>query len=173
MEPWTLLTERPGSSGYLRLTSRQYRMPDGTELWWDIVGGNRSAAVLALTPQRQVVLARQFRPGPGLVLDELPGGRLEDGETVEGGAARELLEETGYAGRLRVLASDWLSASARTRRFVAVAEDARQVASPRPDPGEHIETVLCSLTDFRARLRAGALTDVDLGYLALDHLGLL
>jgi ADP-ribose pyrophosphatase len=171
MEPWTLLDERPGSSGYLRITSRRYRMPDGTELWWDIVGGNRSVAVLALTADEQVVLARQFRPGPGRVLDELPGGRVEDGESVEAGAARELLEETGYAGSLEVVASDWLSASARTRRFVAVALDAERVGDPEPDPGEHIETVLRPLPAFRAQLRRGELTDVDLGYLALDYLG--
>ena len=47
------------------------------------------------------------------------------------------------------------------------------VAEPDPGPDEFCETVLVSLDEFRRHLRTGQLTDVDLGYLALDHLGLL
>jgi hypothetical protein len=46
-----------------------------------------------------------------------------------------------------------------------------RVAEPEPESYEFIETVLVSVDEFRERLRAGALTNVDLGCLALDHLG--
>jgi ADP-ribose pyrophosphatase len=62
------------------MTTRHYQLPDGNEADWDIFGPERSVATLALTPSQDVVLARQFRPGPALVLDELPGGVVEDGE---------------------------------------------------------------------------------------------
>lgn len=171
--PWERLGERQGSSGYLRVTTRTYRLPDGTTADWDIFGPDRTVAVLALTEDGEVVLARQFRPGPGAVLDELPGGYVEPGEDVLAAGERELLEETGFAGMPELAGACWMAASSRTRRHVIVVRNARRVGAPRPDAGEFCEAVTVPLTRFRDRLRSGALTDVDLGYLALDHLHLL
>jgi ADP-ribose diphosphatase len=53
-------------------------------------------AVLALTESREVVLVRQFRPGPEAVLVELPAGVVAAGADPAETAAAELLEETGY-----------------------------------------------------------------------------
>lgn len=174
MDPtWKLLSRRPGSAGYLPIETQTFRLPDGSESDWDVYGRDASVGVLALTAAREVVLVRQFRPGPGVLLDELPGGYVEDGEEVLVAAARELREETGYAGELELAGASWLSASSRTRRFAVVAREAHIVGPPTPEPGEFCEVRTCSLAAFRRHLRSGALTDVDLGYLALDHLGLL
>lgn len=167
---WELLDERPGHAGYLPISVRRFRTPDGAEVDWDIFGGDRTVATLALTGDGNLVLARQFRPGPGRILDELPGGAVEEHETIEHAAARELLEETGFAGEIEVVGATWLAAGSRTRRYVAVARNARRIAEPQNEAGEFCEVVLRSLTDFRAQLRSGDLTDVDLGYLALDSL---
>jgi ADP-ribose pyrophosphatase len=101
-ENWHLLSERPGSAGYITVTTRRYSLPDGTEADWDIIGPAKSVAVLALTPTDEVVLARQFRPGPARVLDEMPGGLVDQGEEVLTAGARELLEETGFAGQIEL-----------------------------------------------------------------------
>jgi ADP-ribose pyrophosphatase len=173
MDAWTVLDTNDGSAGYLPVVHRRYALPDGTEAVWDIFGGAASVSILAITDDDEVVLARQFRPGPGRVLDELPGGYVEPGEDVIVAAGRELLEETGYAGQLELAGSSWLASSALTRRYVVVARNANRVATPSPEPGEFVEVVLMSMSGFRDHLRGGELTDVDLGYLALDHLGLL
>lgn len=173
MDAWTLLDTNAGSAGYLPVEHRRYSLPDGTEAVWDIFGGAASVAIVAVTDGDEVVLARQFRPGPGRVLDELPGGYLDPDEDVIVAAGRELLEETGYVGQLELAGSSWLASSALTRRHVVVARGAKQVADPSPEPGEFVEVVLLSMSEFRNHLRTGELTDVDLGYLALDHLGLL
>ena len=52
--------------------------------------------VIALTPDQQVVLIRQFRVGANEVCLEIPGGMVDPGETPAEAAARELAEETGY-----------------------------------------------------------------------------
>ena len=54
--------------------------------------------VVAITPERQVVLVRQFRAGSGRDSLETPGGLLEPGEDPLVAGPRELREETGYAG---------------------------------------------------------------------------
>ena len=170
MDEWKLRSQRPGSSGYIDVVTRTYDLPDGTTTDWDIIDDHDAAAVLAITRGGEVVLVRQYRPGPGRVLDELPGGMVDDGETPIEAAARELLEETGYRGTIEIVGSCWLMASSTRRQYVALARDCERVRDPDPGPDEFCETVLVSLDDFRRHLRSGELTDVDLGYLALDHL---
>ena len=172
-ERWELLREGPGSAGYLDLVVRRYRLPDGTEADWDIFGAGRSVAALAITDAGEVVLARQYRPGPDRILDELPGGAVGADEDVVAAGARELLEETGYAGDAELAGTSWLASASPIQRFVVVVRGARKVAEPRLDEGEFCEVVTVPMADFRAHLRSGQLTDVDLGYLALDHLGAL
>lgn len=46
--------------------------------------------------ERKIVTIRNDRPAVGTVLDELPAGGIDPGETPEACAARELVEETGY-----------------------------------------------------------------------------
>lgn len=175
VRPWTLVREErfTGPSGYLHLATRTYRLPDGRDSDWDITVGGRTVAVLALTTEGRVLLVRQFRPGPGRILDEMPGGVVDDGEDVAAAALRELREETGYSGEIEVLGSTYLSASATTIRHVAVARHCVQVGQPAPVGDEFCEPHLVSLAQFRSQLREGALTDTDLGYQALDLVGLL
>ncbi|MDP6786298.1 MAG: NUDIX hydrolase [Rhodospirillales bacterium] len=61
-------------------------------------------AVLALTPEGDILLVRQYRPVTESVSLELPCGLVDGGETPEAAARRELLEETGYrAERMELL----------------------------------------------------------------------
>ncbi len=68
--------------------------------------------VIALTPDFQLVLVRQFRFGIDDFSLEIPGGVMERGEDALVAAQRELSEETGYTGdNVRL----WVGC-ARTRR---------------------------------------------------------
>jgi 8-oxo-dGTP pyrophosphatase MutT (NUDIX family) len=53
--------------------------------------------VYAVTPDDQLLLVEQFRPALRTRSLELPSGHVEAGEMPAEAAARELLEETGYA----------------------------------------------------------------------------
>jgi len=52
--------------------------------------------VIPLTDDGRVVLIEQYRHGTGEVSLEIPGGMVDEGESPQDAAARELLEETGY-----------------------------------------------------------------------------
>jgi len=55
--------------------------------------------VIALTPDRQLVMVEQYRHGSNSVELEVPGGVMDADETDPvATAVRELREETGYAG---------------------------------------------------------------------------
>ncbi|RIA96625.1 NUDIX hydrolase domain-like protein [Glomus cerebriforme] len=49
----------------------------------------------------QIVLVIQFRPPVGRYCIEFPSGLVDDNETVETTALRELREETGYYGKIK------------------------------------------------------------------------
>lgn len=153
---------------------RRYELPHGKQADFHIMEGGGSVTCLALTKTGDVILAKQYRPGPGKVLIELPGGSLEPGEDRVAAAARELLEETGYRGNVQYVASSVPSAYVTYLKHAFVAVDCVKVQESMVETnGEELECVLMSLADFRKHLRSGELTDVEVGYLGLDFLGLL
>lgn len=55
-----------------------------------------ACAVVALNENREVLLIRQYRHALGGYFWEIPGGAVQEKESPEQCARRELLEETGY-----------------------------------------------------------------------------
>ena len=53
-------------------------------------------SVVAITPQDELVLVRQYRPAVELYTLELPSGHAEQNETPSESARRELCEEAGF-----------------------------------------------------------------------------
>jgi 8-oxo-dGTP pyrophosphatase MutT (NUDIX family) len=113
--------------------------------------------VIAVTAAQQVVLVRQFRAGTRRDSLETPGGLLEPGEDPCAAAARELLEETGYAGdppeRLGTL---WPNPALLTMGITTIViQNARRIAEPRPDPSEELAVELVPVQEIPAMIRAG------------------
>lgn len=57
-------------------------------------------AVLEKPTGPELLLEKQFRPPTGKVTIEFPAGMVDEGETPEQAAVRELKEETGYVGEV-------------------------------------------------------------------------
>ena len=73
------------------------RMPDGHETKFDIVEHGGSVIILPVDGNGNLLFVRQYRHAAGLDLLEFPAGTLDEGETPEACASRELREETGMA----------------------------------------------------------------------------
>jgi ADP-ribose pyrophosphatase len=171
MEPWPRVGEEVVYQGDRTIARRRYRQPDGQETGYDITLHGPVVSVLALDDADQVVLTRQFRPGPERVLFDLPSGFVDDDESPEAAAARELAEETGYEGSLREVGCVTPNAYSTEARHVFVATTCRRRQEPDTEGDEDIEVELVSVDRLRELLRAGDLSVVDAAYLALDALG--
>lgn len=150
-----------------------FRLPNGEESDFYLKRESTPVCVLAIAKDQKVILAKQFRPGPNEILLELPGGGIEAGETPEHAAERELLEETGYKGNVKLVTASFDCAYSTMKRYCLVATDCEKVAEPQNTETEITEVVLLTLPEFRELLRSGKMTDVEVGYLGLDYLGLL
>lgn len=93
--------------GWLSLNKIFYTDTKGKKRDWESVERLRhhGAAVMIpiLKPSGRVILIRQYRPPAGTFMIEFPAGLIDDGEAPEQTAERELMEETGYAGKINVI----------------------------------------------------------------------
>lgn len=150
-----------------------FKMPDGRESDFYIKKEGPAASILALTKDKQVILVKQYRPGPEEVLLELPGGYVEKDEKPEVTMARELKEETGYEGKVKLITTCYDDAYSTMNRYCFVATECQKIGEVDLEKDEFAELVFVDLEKFRELLRSGKMTDVEVGYLALDHLNLL
>lgn len=86
----------------LRLNRDSVRLPNGAETTREVVYHPGAVAIVAIDGE-ELLLVRQYRYPIEQETLEIPAGKLEQGETPESCAQRELREETGYQGKLTSL----------------------------------------------------------------------
>lgn len=113
--------------------------------------------VVATTPRGEVVMVRQWRHGASRVTLEIPGGLIDPGEPPELAAARELLEETGFAApSVRSLGvANPNPAIFGNRVHTYLAENCERVSEVSNGPLEETWVELVPEREISARLRAG------------------
>lgn len=146
---------------------------------WEYVARQRAsgaAFIVAVTPQRELLLVEQLRVPLQRRVIELPAGIIGDGadsaESVETSALRELEEETGYRGsHAHVLCSGPVAAGMTTEigYFVQIS-GLQQVHDGGGVEGEDIRVHRVPFDQVEswlaAQTRAGLLTDPRI-YIAL------
>lgn len=151
-----------GRGKWLVLKDLSYIDQAGDGRRWESVSrvGERGAVAMVATlrPSRSLILTRQYRPAVDGFVIEFPAGLIDDGETAEAAAVRELAEETGFHGRVDHVLPAAHSSPGLTGEWVAIAmmtvdgmAPANLSPCPRMEASEFIETFIVpkdGLMDF-------------------------
>lgn len=150
-----------GATEWVQFRSRRYQDRDGGERDWSFVSRRDARRAVVVVPVTEatgsLVLIRQFRVPLGRDVVEFPAGLIDDGETPEQAAVRELAEETGYQGRIISVGPPQCTSPGLCDELVHLA---RAVVGEEPaagqvlDHSERIEVLKVAPGDFTRFLRA-------------------
>ncbi|XP_051007310.1 ADP-sugar pyrophosphatase [Acomys russatus] len=168
-----IISEELISEGkWVKFAKTTYMDPTGKARTWETVKlttrKGKSADAVSIIPVLQrtlhyecIVLVKQFRPPMGGYCLEFPAGLIDDGESPEAAALRELEEETGYKGDVAecspaVCMDPGLSNCTTHVVTVTINGDDAQNVRPKPKPGdgEFVEVISLPKNDLLTRLDA-------------------
>lgn len=147
---------------------------------WEYVERNKISGIVglvAITPDRKILLVEHFNPPFARQSIELPAGLVGDvagqeGETLDAAAFRELLEETGYAAEKLVYLATGTSSSGLCTEQISLfrAAGMKKTAPGGGVDGENITVHEIPLDEVRqwlaARKEQGSIVDMKI-YAAL------
>lgn len=123
-------------------------------IWERVSRKSHLGAVIIIATIKQsgeVVLIKQFRPTTGGQVLEFPAGLVDEGESVEEAALRELKEETGYTGVLLSTTDYYTTSPGFSDEKCALAQvliDLEEKSNNNPvqqlESSEHIEVLKMS-----------------------------
>jgi ADP-ribose pyrophosphatase len=136
------------------------RETDGKQSTFFVIECPDWVNVIALTPEKEVVLVEQYRYGTEEILLEIPGGVIDNEEHPAVAAKRELLEETGYSAGKWVFLGKSLPNPAMQNNTVHhyLALDCEKTAETDFDEHESLVTKLVPLSDIAGLVHTGKIS---------------
>ena len=127
----------------------EQKLFDGTFKTFEMLKRADSAAVIAVTPDKKIIITEQLQPYWKKTVIALPGGICDSGGTPQEEAARELREETGYTANAW---KEWKAYCPEGKIahtiYTFIARDAMKTGSLSLDGGEQIKTRIVSFDEF-------------------------
>ncbi|KAF7778916.1 hypothetical protein Agabi119p4_3261 [Agaricus bisporus var. burnettii] len=175
---------------WITLQKIKYSDAEGKERLWECAerktrksSGVDAVSVLALINSKtnafplSTVIIEQFRPPVGKYVVELPAGLIDEGESPETAAVRELEEETGFKAysifeSSDIVVSDPGMTSANMKLVIAnvLLDDKLELPEQKLEAGEFIKCRVVDLDKLHDELkeyaRKGFIVDARLSHLA-------
>ena len=134
--------------------------PSGVRAIREVITHPGSVVVLPVLPDGRIILIRQYRHATRQFLWELVAGRIEPGENPRRGAARELIEETGYrAKRFRVFLDVFPTPGFLEERMYILLAEGLTLGEAEPEEDEKITVKAFTRRELENMMRRGKLRD--------------
>ena len=135
-------------------------LPKGGQTQREIVEHSHSVVIVPIDSEGMVILVRQFRKATEEFLVEAPAGGVDEGESPERCAQRELKEETGFtAGQIKHLGSFWIAPGFCTEYMHAYVATELEPGNTDQEEDENIEVIKVPLAEIPAWIRSGEIRD--------------
>ena len=141
------------------------RFPNGTTGELEMVRHPGASAVVPFLddphgPDPRILLIRQHRHASGGYLYEIPAGRLDEGESAEGCALRELKEETGYSAEaLERLTTFFTTPGFTDEKIHLFMATGLAAGDSTPEPDEILEIHTMQLSTALGMVKSGKIID--------------
>ena len=136
------------------------KLPDGRETWVDVIEHPGASLIIPFLTKDKIIFLRQYRAVIGKYLYELPAGTLDKNEAPLACAKRELIEETGHAGReIKKIGAIYPVPGYSTEVIYIFKAEKLFIAHADKDPDEVIETVVLTRRQVRQFLSKGKIKD--------------
>jgi ADP-ribose pyrophosphatase len=134
--------------------------PSGLRTTREVITHPGSVVVLPVLPDGRIVMVRQYRHATRQYLWELVAGRKEPEETPKQGAARELLEETGYrAKRFKVFLDVFPTPGFLEERMYILLAEGLTAGKAEPEEDEIITSKAFTRKELEQMIRRNAIRD--------------
>ncbi len=161
--PWRRRSRRTAyENAWLEVFHDEVDRPDGGPGIYGVVHfRTRAVGVLAVGDDGRILLVGQHRYTLDLYSWEIPEGGVDEAETMEAGARRELREETGYeADAWRHLFGFTTSNSVTDERGEMFMARGLHPGDSSPDATEDIEVRWATLDEIRSEIARGEIHDL-------------
>lgn len=160
MQEIVTATRRIYKGRVIKLDIYEVRLPDGNPSKREIIQHPGAVAIVALDPDQNVLLVRQFRLAANKILYEIPAGTLEPGEHPDVCAERELQEEAGHKpGKLESLGGFFVAPGYTTEYIHLYLATELVEAKLDGDKDEFIESHRMPLIEAVAMVERGEIVD--------------
>ncbi len=157
----TLGVKRVFEGRALTIDVAEIEMPSGRRSTREIVRHRGAAVILGQRPDGLFIWVRQYRRSVEQTLLEVVAGCLEEGETPEEGARREMEEESGYPvehlEKIGVIVP--CPGYSEEHLHLFYAKLAATPNAQRPDFDENLEPVAMTAAAINAAIDSGELID--------------
>lgn len=162
IRPWKRLSSRiVYSNPWITVEEDRVQLPNGhTTIYGIVAPKNDFVGIVPMLKPDTVVLVRQYRYIQDEVTWEIPSGSIEEHETPEEAAQRELRQEIGYQAQQFTLMNIMHSNKSiiRDKGYIFLAEGLIP-SSATPDETEEFQVIPMPLTDALAMVTQYEMTD--------------
>lgn len=156
----TIGTQRIHEGRIINLRVDTVRLPSGREAKREVIEHKGAVCIVPILDDGRVLLVRQYRKPADESLLEVPAGGLEEGESPEECATRELMEECGFRpSKLVPIYQAFLAPGYSTEMMYAFLATDLRPEKRQADDDENIEVEAFSLDELEAMIDSFQIRD--------------